>query len=568
MTKKSLLAVIIAAGISTSSYAQQEPCDNLDFNSPDRLFNAIEHHCSIRVGEMLRMGDDPNMTDDINATPLIYAAIEDQSLITAQLIEAKAEIDATNDFGLTALIVAARNGSSDATKQLIAAKANPNIIDKSAMTALMYAVKNNHADVVDELLKAKTNVDFADQRGFTALMMASWEGNATIVEKLLAANAAVDVQSTNGYNAQTALIYASEKGHMEVVKQLLKANPRTYIRDNFGKSPLDHAKESGYAEIVNLLEQYQPPAYSSLPKDQALCQQTLTQQEQEPLLYAIDNDCAETVHKLLNEGANPNLVNRYGNTALMMAAANRNPVVAQLLIKAKADVNAAEAEYGSTALMTASSQGSLEVVDLLLKAGVNNIEAKNKWGDTALMKAVLSDHAATVERLVAANASLDTLGRYKLNPLMTASLQSPNTVKYLISIGVDVNEQNKETGETALMIASQRGEYKIITLLTEAGAELDIKSNSGATAMSMARNPESKLRLKMARYEQLVPQLHEQLENGVAISDPEVQKIVKEIIEVAPVGYRTTSFERRYMKDKESMLSLPKDSSIVRRRFY
>ena len=504
MNTKSLLSLIIAAGISTPIHAQQEPCNNLDFKAPDRLFNAVEYHCSIRVGEMLKMGADPNVTDYLHATPLMYAAIEDQSLIIEQLIQAEANVDA--------------------------------------------------------------NLDLADERGFTALMMASWEGNAAMVEKLLAANASVDIQSTNGYNAQTALIDACDKGHTETVKQLLKANPRTYIRDNFGKSPLDYAKENGHDEIVTLLEQYQPPAYSVLPKDKALCQQTFSQQQ--PLFYAIKHDCAETVSKLISQGTNLNAIDGYGYTALMVAAIHRNPVIAQLLIKANADVNATDPEYARTALMFASSRGSLEVVNLLLEAGVDDINAKGKWGDSALIEAIFDDHAAIVERLVQANASLDITSRYDLNPLMTASLQSPKVVKFLISIGVDVNEQNKETGETALMTASKRGEYYIIKLLTRAGAQLDIKSKTGATAMSMAKNPESKLRLKMARYEQLVPELHKQLEKGISISDPEVRKLIKQIVEVAPVGYRTASFERRYMEDKESMLTLPTDSFTVKRMFY
>ncbi|WP_418114925.1 ankyrin repeat domain-containing protein [Vibrio scophthalmi] len=568
MSKKLLLTLVIAAGISTSTHAQQDPCNNLDFTAPDRLFNAVEYQCSIRVGEMLKMGADPNVTDYLHVTPLIYAAIEDQSLIIEQLIKAEANVDAATHSGVTALIAAAKNGSIHAAQQLIAANAKPDLIDDNAMTALMYAAKNNHADIVDELIKAKANLDLADERGFTALMMASWEGNAAMVEKLLAENATVDIQSSNGYNAQTALIFASDKGHTETVKQLLKANPRTYIRDNFGKSPLDYAKENGHDEIVILLEQYQPPAYSVLPKDKALCQQTFSQQQQQPLFYAIDHDCAEAVNKLVSEGANLNAINGYGYTPLMVAAIQRNPVIAQLLIKANADVNAIEPEYARTALIFASSRGSLEVVNLLLEAGVDDINAKGKWGDSALIEAIFDDHVAIVERLVQANASLDISSRYDLNPLMMASLQSPKVVKYLISIGVDVNEQNKETGETALMTASKRGQYSIIKLLTRAGAQLDIESKNGATAMSMARNPESKLRLKMARYEQLVPQLHKQLEQAVSISDPEVQKLVKQIIDVAPVGYRMTSFERRYMEDKESMLSLPTDAFIVRRMYH
>jgi serine/threonine-protein phosphatase 6 regulatory ankyrin repeat subunit B len=388
-------------------------------------------------------------------------------------------------------MLAAKNGKSLAVQQLISANANPNIIADDGMTALLYAVKNNHIAVVDELIKTNVNIDQTDEYGWTALMIASMKGYTDIVEKLISANINVDSQS-RGY--RTALSWASHEGHAETVEQLLKANPRSYIRDQSGKSPLDYAKEklnitkkTNYYKIVALLEQYQPPSYSILPKDGKLCQQAFSQQEQKPLFYAIYHDCAETVNKLLIKGTDPNTILSNGFTALNMTATLKKPIIAQLLIKANADINTAHPKYGITALMSASSSGSLEIVDLLLKAGANNIEAKDKYRENALMKAISNDHVAIVERLLESGASLDTTSRLNLNPLMQASLQSPEVVRFLISIGVDVNEQHKESGETALMKATQRGEHSIITLLTRAGARLDIQKKNGVTAMRIAK---------------------------------------------------------------------------------
>jgi serine/threonine-protein phosphatase 6 regulatory ankyrin repeat subunit B len=67
----------------------------------------------------------------------------------------------------------------------------------------------------------------------------------------------------------------------------------------------------------------------------------------------------------------------------------------------------------------------------------------------------------------------------------------------------------------------------------------------------------------MARYEQLVPELHKLLKQGKPTSDPEVKKLTKEIVDVATSNYHTREFENRFMKDKESMLLLPTDAIFL-----
>ncbi|MGD1335021.1 hypothetical protein [Vibrio harveyi] len=64
-------------------------------------------------------------------------------------------------------------------------------------------------------------------------------------------------------------------------------------------------------------------------------------------------------------------------------------------------------------------------------------------------------------------------------------------------------------------------------------------------------------------YRVLVPELHEAINKGVPLSDPQVQRLIKVITELAPVGARRRNFERRYMSDKESMLRLPSDPNSI-----
>ncbi|MDS4031397.1 MAG: ankyrin repeat domain-containing protein [Candidatus Contendobacter sp.] len=62
------------------------------------------------------------------------------------------------------------------------------------------------------------------------------------------------------------------------------------------------------------------------------------------------------------------------------------------------------------------------------------------------------------------------------------------TVRYLADIGVDVNTKSKNGGLTALMMATMNGHTKLVSLLLERGADVNMKTEDGYTALMMASN--------------------------------------------------------------------------------
>ncbi len=64
-------------------------------------------------------------------------------------------------------------------------------------------------------------------------------------------------------------------------------------------------------------------------------------------------------------------------------------------------------------------------------------------------------------------------------------------------------------------------------------------------------------------YKLLVPELHEALERGTPMSDPQLKKLVEAIINLVPAGAKRNNFKRRYMEDRESMLSLPREPNSI-----
>src|SRR5689334_8197069 len=83
------------------------------------------------------------------------------------------------------------------------------------------------------------------------------------------------------------------------------------------------------------------------------------------LHLAAYGDDAQTVARLLREGADPKAANRYGVTPLSLACTNGNAEIVELLLKAGADPNTV-LPGGETALMTAARTGKVAAVQSLL----------------------------------------------------------------------------------------------------------------------------------------------------------------------------------------------------------
>jgi ankyrin repeat protein len=101
---------------------------------------------------------------------------------------------------------------------------------------------------------------------------------------------------------------------------------------------------------------------------------------------------------LLRWGANVDLRNAQGATALHDAALAGKLDVVQLLVEKGANVNAKDNESGATPLHHAASWGRTEVVTFLLENGAD-ASIRTKGGDTALESAVVAGQKEVAELL-------------------------------------------------------------------------------------------------------------------------------------------------------------------------
>jgi hypothetical protein len=106
---------------------------------------------------------------------------------------------------------------------------------------------------------------------------------------------------------------------------------------------------------------------------------------------------------LLEEGANVDVKDKDGWTALMRAAHEGNEPLIKLLLDNKADVNEKDPN-GETALMTASERGHTAAARVLLIAGAE-VNAESKVGGKAVTLASRNCHEEVVNLLLVHGAN-------------------------------------------------------------------------------------------------------------------------------------------------------------------
>jgi len=101
-------------------------------------------------------------------------------------------------------------------------------------------------------------------------------------------------------------------------------------------------------------------------------------------VYFSHNKYEKLVKLLIDSGANLDIQDDRGKTALYWAACRNQPIMAEMLIKAGANFDVANSN-NVTALMCAVYHGNTKIVQLLVKAGANLDIQNNIYGDTALI---------------------------------------------------------------------------------------------------------------------------------------------------------------------------------------
>ncbi|WP_342527326.1 ankyrin repeat domain-containing protein [Chryseomicrobium sp. FSL W7-1435] len=168
-------------------------------------------------------------------------------------------INETNDKGESPLLIATHKNFIDVAKRLIDAGADINQQDHIQDSPYLYAGAQGKTEILKYMIAhAEPNHTVVNRYGGNALIPAAEKGHLENVKVLLQdGKADIDHQNNYGYTALIEAVALTDGSalYQEIVQELLKYSANKELRDNRGKTALDYAKEMGYTEMVQLLEE-------------------------------------------------------------------------------------------------------------------------------------------------------------------------------------------------------------------------------------------------------------------------------------------------------------------------
>lgn len=150
----------------------------------------------------------------------------------------------------------------------------------------------------------------------------------------------------------------------------------------------------------------------------------------------------ESVRYLLSLGANVDMVDCFGFSALFHACKWGLNEIAKELILHGANVNLV-VDNEKSILMHAMERGKLELIKLLVESGAN-INYIDKRGDTALMYAVKYGKRDIVSYLISKGARLDIYNKNGFDALSIAQENGYTTMVNILSLKIKTKEEIEE----------------------------------------------------------------------------------------------------------------------------
>ncbi|KKP95220.1 MAG: hypothetical protein US03_C0007G0043 [candidate division TM6 bacterium GW2011_GWF2_36_131] len=221
-----------------------------------------------------------------------------------------------------------------------------------------------------ELIGEGADVNTINENGDTPLLCALKSKNFDVAHIL------IHYHHTNIYHAnqqgETALMFAIKHRQHELINELLnryqskdEKESLINVEDQKRKTPLIYAIENGLYNTVHQLIN-EGANITELPEVEGENGDKNT-----PLQTALLNDQYEIARLLINRGANLNVIFEEDATPLMLAISAKKPDLVRLMIEHGAPINDVNGPNSFTPLQLATEEVSLEIVQILIENGAN-----------------------------------------------------------------------------------------------------------------------------------------------------------------------------------------------------
>jgi ankyrin repeat protein len=375
-------------------------------------------------------------------------------------------------------------------------------------TALHWAARSRDASLVERLLRDGVDASPANRYGVTPLQLAAENGDVPVMRALLAAGADANAVLPEG---ETVLMTAARTGVAEALTLLLEHGAAVDARERwYGESALIWATAENHADAVRVLVAHgaDVDSRSSLreldQRQRRNGQSILPMGSWTPLMYAAREDARASLAALVAAGADLNLADPDGATALTIAIINAHYELAVQLLEAGADPNVVDSAAGMGPLYAAVDMHRLAIghgrpnprpfgtVDAV--AVVRLLLARGADANARLTKPIMQRHHTGGDGALGAGAT----------PFMRAAKSGDvEVMKVLLDAGAD-STLTLPNGTTALMFAAGRGwrngsalapsydqgseeeAVDAIGMLLDLGLKIDAADDAGNTALHAA----------------------------------------------------------------------------------
>ena len=435
-------------------------------NAPDRKGETLLQSAAAKgklavVKLLLDSGAAVDGLQEPGLTALHYAAANGHKAVVDLLLSMGAKAGAQTESGVTPLSLAARRGYESVVKALLAAGAPVNAAPKelgssetedlqyrisAGQTPLHLAAGAGYAGLVELLLAKGAEVNAVDTFNRTPLSYAVDKHYQPVVQLVLAAHANPNAGASN-----LPLTEAAYYGDMPALKLLLAngadPNSNTNVTVDFGQNlGLNPGSGGNVTPLAAAVIQKHADAVAELIRAKA--DPNGFTPYHSPLIVSALGD-APTLKALLEGGADANRPDRDGTSPLLQAVMHEAQPAVELLLAHKADPNVGRPQYRWTPLHEAAQRGSKAIAEVLLKAGAD-VNAKADDGWTPLYSAVSHKQREVAELLLANHADPNAKNNAGQTPLHLAVQSGQRELaELLLANKADPNERDNR-GRTPL----------------------------------------------------------------------------------------------------------------------